>query len=282
LDFYAVPSFASQGRADQLPATLVSIALLDNGTVAAADDGNVWLWQAGWSRLELPEDIKIRQVHTGRDGTFWALEEKTDGHLSVAQYSPLEGNLARWTPSPEDGRIAWVAGAQDKDYFVANLASDGAQRTVAIRRKTEGEGWEYVFDKKITGCAEFGWSGGALVAAGGELPQEIKVRLVENPLDPGASRQLMLRASAHENGPGLSTTDGLPLVRVSSTVGPQRVMLVPGNTENTARFFAGGKAFVEEYSLTKLGDMTSFDAGTIKMAGGVEEVSAAVEEEVQP
>jgi hypothetical protein len=282
LGFYAVPAFASQGNVAPLPAALVSIALLDNGTVAASVEGHLWLWQAGWSRLDVPEDIKIRQVHTGRDGTFWALEEKADGGLSVAQYSPVEGNLARWTPSADDGKIAWIAGAQDADYFIATLGSDQTQRTMAIRRREGGEGWEFVFDKKVTRDAQFGWSEGALVASGGELPQEVPVRLVENPLDPGASRNLVLRAATHESGPGIGTTDGLPLLRVSSQAGFRRVMLVPGDQENTARFFQGNEACVEEYSLTNLGDITSFDAGTIKMAGGVEEVSAAVDEEVQP
>jgi hypothetical protein len=106
--------------------------------------------------------------------------------------------------------------------------------------------------------------------------------LVENPLDPGASRNLVLRAATHESGPGIGTTDGLPLLRVSSQAGFRRVMLVPGDQENTARFFQGNEACVEEYSLANLGDITSFDAGTIKMAGGAEEVSAGVDEEVQP
>ena len=210
------------------------------------------------------------------------MEEKADGGLSVAQYSPVEGNLARWTPSADDGKIAWIAGAQDAYYFVATLGSDQTQRTVAIRRREGGEGWEFVFDKKVTRDAQFGWSEGALVASGGELPQEIPVRLVENPLDPGASRNLVLRAATHESGPGIGTTDGLPLLRVSSQAGFRRVMLVPGDQENTARFFQGNEACVEEYSLANLGDITSFDAGTIKMAGGAEEVSAGVDEEVQP
>ena len=43
-------------------------------------------------------------------------------------------------------------------------------------------------------------------------------------------------------------------------------MLVPGAKPNTARFFQGDGACVEEYSITGLGDITSFDAGTLEMA----------------
>lgn len=275
LRFYQLPEFAPQGEAKDLPANLTTIALLDQGAVATDADGAVWRWQAGWSKLETPAEIKVRSVSAGRDDTFWVLEERTDGSTTVAQYSPEEGRLAEWSPRGEGERVRSVAGAPEKDYFVASLVSADAQRTVGIRRKDGSEGWEFVFDKKITRCAEFGWSNGALVASGGELPQETKVYLVENPLDPGASRNLVLRAAAHESGPGLGTTDSLPLLRVSSGAGYRRVMVVAGEKENTARFFQGDEACVEEYLLENLGAMTSFDAGTIKMAGGHEAEPAA-------
>jgi hypothetical protein len=56
-------------------------------------------------------------------------------------------------------------------------------------------------------------------------------------------------------------------------------MVLPGPTENTARFFQGDGACVEEYSLSNLGDITSFDAGTIKMNGGADADEAEVENE---
>jgi hypothetical protein len=268
--FYALPEFAPQGEAKDFPAGFVSLALLDQGAVAAADDGTVWRWQAGWSKLETPPGSIIRAVSAGRENTFWMLEERNDGSTLVAHCSPEEGRLAEWAPEPGSGRLVAIAGTPEKDYFVATLASPEAQRTVAIRRKDTGEGWEYVFDKKITRCAEFGWVDGALSASGGECPQEITVRLVENPLDPGASRELTLQAALRNGGTVLQTTDGLPLLRVSDQTGFRRVMLVTGPTENTARFFQGDGACVEEYALSGLGDITSFDAGTIKMSGGSE------------
>ncbi len=278
--FYALPDFAPQGEAKDLPGALVSLALLDQGAVAAADDGTVWRWQAGWSKLETPLESKVRAVSAGRENTFWVLEESADGTTGVAHYSPEDGRLAEWSPGADGGRVTSIAGTPEKDYFVATLSTPEAQRTVAIRRKSEGEGWEYVFDKKITRCADFGWADGNLVATGGEAPTEITARLVENPLDPGAARDLVLRAAPQESGPVLQTTDGLPLLRVSDGAGYQRVLLVPGPNENTARFFQGDGACVEEYALSGLGNITSFDAGTLKMSGGEEAVDA--EEETEP
>ena len=275
--FFVLPDFASQGEAKDLPGKLVSLALLEEGAVAAADDGTVWRWQAGWSKLDMPPESKVRAVSAGRGNTFWVLEELSDGSTGVAHYSPEEGRLADWNPGADGGRITAIAGTPEKDYFVATLSAPEAQRTVAIRRKSEGEGWEYVFDKKITRCADFGWQDGNLVPSGGECPAEITARLIENPLDPGAARDLVLRATAQEAGPVLQTVDGLPLLRVSSGAGYQRVMVVPGPNENTARFFQGDGACVEEYALSSLGNITSFDAGTIKMSGGEEAVEAETE-----
>lgn len=264
LRFYALPDFAPQGTVENLPARFVSLALLDNGTVAASEDGQLWLWQAGWSRIDLPEDIKVRRVSAGRGRTFWALEENATGALSVAQYSPEEGNLARWTPAPNDGKIAWIAASPGNDFFVAAIAAPAAQRTVAIRRKDSG-GWEYVFDKKITACANFGWSGGKLSPDTGDLPAEFTAKLGENPLDPAAPRTLALRAFSDATGTGLSATDGLPLLRVFDGPGFPRVMMVAGKTPNTVRFFQGNGACVEEYLVSNLGAITAFDAGEIRM-----------------
>lgn len=277
LDFYELPGFAPQGNAGALPAEFSSMALLDDGAVAAAHDGSVWLWRSGWSRLAIPDDVRIREVSAGRDRTFWALQEDPSGVLSAAQYSAEEGRLAEWIPGMEDGRLTSVAGAVDGDSFVAALDSPDVQRTVAIRRKANGEGWEFVFDKKITTSSGFGWSDGKLSASSNELPEELKVKLAENPLDSAASRNLTLRAVANDTGTGLTTTDGLPLLRVTTQPGIGRVMLVQGGEANTARFFQGDGACVEEYAITGMGDIKSFDAGDIEMTGSGEAPPPAVE-----
>lgn len=266
LRFHSLPEFATPSGVVKPPADLVSIALLEEGAAASASDGSVWLWKDGWSRLEIPGDTPVRAVSGGSGRTFWALQEAAGAAASVVQYSPDEGRLAEWSPRPEDGKLEAVSGSAEKDYFVASLVSEDIQRTVAIRRKEGGQGWEYVFDKKITTSAGFGWADGKLAASSSELPEELKVKLNVNPLDPTAPRNLTIRSVANDTGTGLATTDGLPLLRVSEEPGFGRVMLVAGASANTARFFQGDGACVEEYALQNLGDITAIDAGTIEMS----------------
>lgn len=274
LSFHALPSFASQGDLRELPADLVSVALLEQGAVAADAGGKVWRWQAGWSLLDWPDEVRVRSVHGGRGGTFWALEERAEGALFVVQYCPEEGRLAEWTPHEPGARIASLAAATDRDYFVAVLDTTEGQRTVAIRRREGDTGWEFVFDKKTTECAEFGWRDGRLAARGGDTPTTMEIVLGENPLDADASRVLGLQAVADESGTGLATLEGLPLLRVSGEAGYQRVMLVAAPEPEAARFFQGDGASVEEYRIADLGRITSFDAGSIAMAAGGEEAPA--------
>jgi len=276
--FYRLPGFDSQGEAAEFPVPFTSLALLEQGAVASGEDGSVWRWQAGWSRLDMPEGAKVRGVSSGPGNSFWILEERSDGTSGVAQYNPDEGRLAEWFPGPDDGKLIAVSGTTEKDYFLALLAGENTRRSVAIRRKEAG-GWEFVFDKKITRCADFGWADGALAASSNELPEELTVEVAENPLDAAASRSLSLRAVTDQSGTGLAATDGLPLLRISSEGGYGRVMMVAGNTPGTARFFQGDGACVEEYSVANLPDITAFDAGTVEMAGGHEAVPPAEAEE---
>lgn len=273
IEFYSLPDFKPLEKAPVPAVAPVSLALLDKGAVAADEDGHVWLWRSSWSRIEFPDDVRVRQVSSGKDGTFWASQEKTGGGASVAQFGISEGNLAEWSAGQD--KVMSIAGVGDKDYFAATMASPQGQRTVGIRRK-EGGGWGYVFDKKITANSGFGWSEGKLVPSSSELPGEIKVALSENPLDPSAPKSLTLRATADKSGTGLSTADGLPLLRVTEDSGIGRVMVVPGAGAGTARFFQGDGACVEEYAISKLGDIISFDAGPIQLDASGAAVPAPV------
>lgn len=266
ITFYTLPDFAVAGTDKQPPANISSLALLDgDAVVAATADGRAWVRRTNWAQLDIPDDVLVREVSGGRESTFWVRQETADGKLSVAQYSPEEGRLAEWKPGAEGGKLEVVAGATDGDSFAATLALPGAQRTAAIRRKKGTEGWEFVFDKKITESAGFGLANGVLAAAASELPDKLTVKLVENPLDPTAARSLTLQASVGRDGATLTADGGLSLLRVSDQTGFFRVMVMGGAAPNTARFFQGDGACVEEYIISGLDDIVAIDAGVIEL-----------------
>lgn len=268
LRFYRLPGFTPESETSEVPGDLVSLALLGEGAVAAEAGGVVWRWDGEWSRVPWPPEARVLRVAGGRGQTIWALEEQEGGEFLVVQFSDEEGRLAEWRPGAGERPVA-LSGAFDRDYFVVTLDAPAAQRTAAIRRQASGEGWEYVFDKKIIRCGDFGWADGQLVPDASDRPDSLKVRLAENPLEPSGKQNLVLRAVADESGTGLATKDGLPLLRVSSSPSAG-VMIVPGDALATARFFQGDGACVEEYALSNLGDILAFNAGTIEMAAGRE------------
>jgi hypothetical protein len=110
----------------------------------------------------------------------------------------------------------------------------------------------------------------------------MKVKLAANPLDPGAPTSLVLRATAGPTGTGLTTSDGLPMLRVSDSPDYTRVMIVPGGAAGSGRFFQGDGASVEEFSLTNLGEITAFDAGGIEMGASGEAVLPPIEDSAEP
>jgi hypothetical protein len=91
-----------------------------------------------------------------------------------------------------------------------------------------------------------------------------------------------LVASVFAGGTGLVASDGLPLVRVSDDPGFDRLAVVAGPTPGTAQFYQGDGACVEQYSVSNLGEITAFDAGTIEMEGGVEKAPPPEEDPETP
>jgi len=281
IEVFSAADSAKLPGLDAPPVRPVSFALLDgDSAVVAGEDGSLWLHAGEWKRLDVPERNKVRILTAGRGKTFWSIELNDAGSPVVAQYSPEEGRLAEWI-SPEAGAPEDLSASTETDYFSAVFAGPESERTVAIRRK-EGGGWELVTDKTITSSDSFGWAGGKLSAVSGDLPSGINVDLRDNPLDPAAPRALVLNAAADGNGTGLSTPDGLPLVRVSDEPSFVRVMVVPGAVAGTAHFYQGDGASVQQYRLGNLADITAFDAGTIEMEGGAEKPPPPEQEVAEP
>ena len=262
------------------PVTPVAVASLGNDdVVVAGEDGSLWHGAPDWKRLETPPSSKARALAAGRGTTFWVLEQSAESSV-VVQYSPDEGRLSEWVSGTAGDPVA-LAASVETDYFAAAFAGTNTERTVAIRRNA-ANGWELLADKTITASEAFGFTDGKLSPSSGALPAEITVALRENSLDPSAPRSLGLRATAIGDGTGLVTADGLPLVRVSEEAGFGRLAVVAGQAQNTAHFYQGDGACVEQYGIGNLGDITAINAGTIEMEGGTEKMPPAEEDPESP
>ena len=280
--FLDLPDFSLRGEAVAAPQEIVSLALLVNGVVAAARDGTLWRWDTAWTRIDTPVDTRVRAVSSGVGDTFWLLEERVNGGTGIILCSPTEGRLAEWIPGPADGNAFAVAGSPDTDFFVVGLAAPDIQRTVGIKRGADGRGWQFVFDKRITTSTNFGRRDDRLVPSSDDLPVEAKVGLVENPLDSTAPRDLVVRAVTGRSGTGLTTIDGLPLLHITDQPGFARVMLVTETDPPRAHFYQGDGTSVEEYSLGNLGEIVSFDAGSVELDAFGEAVHTSASEEAPP
>lgn len=281
LRIFNAVDFAPLSEFSMPEAGAVSAALLgEDMAVAAGQDGSLWVGGKTWKPIDMPDGAKAKAVAAGRASTFWVLEQKNDQSSAVVQYSPEEGRLAEWNCSA-NADVASLAASADDDYFCAVLRGPTAERTVAIRRSPQGP-WQFVADKTITACGSFGLIDGRLAPSSDDAPSALAINVSANPLDPNAPRSLQVRASQFIGGTGLVAEDGLPLVRVSEERGPVRVMAQSGAEPNTARFYQGDGACVEEYKLTHLGDITAFDAGTIEMEGGAEKPAPPEEEDPDP
>lgn len=276
-------NFAERSTLPMPPVKAVAVAPLGtDDVVIAGEDGSLWLGSKGWKRLETPPSTKARALAPGRGNSFWALEQCGDTAAAVVQYSPDDGRLAEWVaPARAQVDPVALAASSDTDYFAAIFAAKDSERTVAIRRNAAG-GWELLADKTITACTSFGLADGKLSLSSESLPSEITVGLPENPLDPSASRSLVLRASALGEGTGLVTSDGLPLVRVSEDAGFGRLAVVAGQAAGSAQFYQGDGACVEQYGIENLGEITAINAGTIEMEGGTEKLPPPAEDPETP
>ncbi len=271
---FRLPDLAPLGPAPQAPGRVVDVAVVPGGLLAALDNGSVWRLQDGaWTRIDLPEGVRVTDLAVGTGATFWALQVVPGRDTpSVGQYSFAGEFLREWNPSEQEGTPVQLSASAAEDYFVAVTEAPGVQRTVAMRRMGSGAAaaWSVVFDRRIARCPDFGWSNGRLVPDGGTAPAAWTVPLAPNDLDPAAPREITLSAGHDAAGSFLATAEGLVLLRISDAPGIARVMIVPGPQSGEAVFYQGDGAGVASFRIRGMDRLTSFDAGDFVLppAGG--------------
>jgi hypothetical protein len=208
-------------------------------------------------------------IVNGRDGSRWVIERGEVKQLSA------NGELLRRLPvSPEQPQPKAVAASlkEDRIYLLEENAKGQRVRALSLA-STKSESaeqavsdWKVDFEKSIVAHKNFSIAGGKPVTTAAEesVPDRVKVKLQANPLlnDDRVTVEMMVGLDA--DGSFIKAADGLPLCTISETQNLSRALLA-SNAANTIDVFQDDGAVVEQFRITGVDQMMSFDCGGFEL-----------------
>lgn len=267
----------------ELPGPIRNLAVTADGVVAIADQEDTELW---WStpdateRMPFDSNTQINALGAGTDGqSVWiAVSENNVGF--VREMNPVDGILRELKIKDEDplpvqisavgnrlglfhvwdNSTRWIV--MERSGAVASEPTDAEPKTVD---------WTIMTDRETTDSADFGVGPGGLTPDVGEaeLEDSVEVALRPNPLDPDAKESLVVDARSEDGRIWLSADNGLKLVPVSEADDAwTRVALVADDGASAITLYQGNGWVVEEFLITGLDDIASFDGGTFLLDAG--------------
>lgn len=212
----------------------------------------------------------------GRDASRWVIDrtDKAAGTIEVKQFSANGEFLRRFPISPSEPQPRAIAASttEDKIYLLeedpsrqriraltlASTRSDGAEHAVSE--------WKVDFEKSIVTHKDFSVVDGKPVAAAapGAPPEKAKLKLQANPLLNDDRVIVEMMAGFDADGSFLKTADGLPLCTISETQELRRALLYL-NASSALDFFQDDGAVVEQFRITGVDQMMSFDCGGFEL-----------------
>jgi hypothetical protein len=204
----------------------------------------------------------------GRDGTRWVIEGADVKQLAA------DGEFLRRLPvSPEQPAPKSIAASLKEDKIYLLEQNDKGQRVRALSlAATKSEGaeqsvseWKVDLEKSIVAHSEFSIVDGKVIAASnGAAPERAKIKLLANPLlnDDRVTVEIMVGIDA--DGSFLKAADGLPLCIISETEELRRALL-ESRGNNALEVFQDDGAVVEQFRVTGVDQMMSFDCGGFEL-----------------
>jgi len=205
----------------------------------------------------------------GRDGTRWVIEG-----AEVKQLAANGEFLRRLPASPEQPQPKAIAASLKEDRIYLLEENEKGQRVRALsliaRKGDNGDqsisDWKVDFEKSIVAHRNFSIAGGKPVTNPAEenIPDKVKVKLLANPLlnDDRVAVEMMIGTDA--DGSFIKAADGLPLCTISETQNLDRALLAL-NGANTIDVFQDDGAVVEQFRVTGVDQMMSFDCGGFEL-----------------
>jgi len=222
------------------------------------------------------QDIDPIMTVAGRNGSRWVIDrtEKGSNTLEVKQYSsageflrrlPVEANEPTpkvIAPSMREDKIYLVeeneSGQRVRGLTLAATKSDGASQAVSE--------WKVDFQKLITRHKDFSVVDGKPVATTSQptAPEKVKIRLLANPLLNDDRVTVEVAMGFDDDGSFLKAADGLPLCTISETQNLVRALVI-GRGGNGLDVFQDDGAVVEQFRVTDVDQMMSFDCGGFEL-----------------
>jgi hypothetical protein len=219
-------------------------------------------------------DMEPLMTIAGRNGTRWLIDRAENGASELKQFSP-SGELLRLLPvpanEPQPKAIA-ASMSEDKIYLLEeNDASQRVRGLSLVAAKSEGgeqavSEWKVDFEKWIISHKDFSLVDGKPVAAppNANPPEKVKIKLRPNPLLNDDRVSVEVAVGVDANGSFLKTGDGLPLCTVSETKALGRAVAAAQGA-NTLHVFQDDGAVVEQFRITRVEQMMSFDCGGFEL-----------------
>jgi hypothetical protein len=253
-----------------------SLAMHDENLLLAVDlvppgEGHV-LYDVADKSLDLKDTDAETAVETtapGRDRTRWVIEGG-----EVKQLSSTGEFLRRLPVSPEQPGPKAIAASLKEDRIYLLEENEKGQRVrglslAAIRNDGTDQAvseWKMDFEKSIVAHKNFSVAAGKPVTTPAEenIPDKVKVKLQANPLlnDDRVTVEMMIGLDS--DGSFIKAADGLPLCTISETQNLGRALLNL-NGANTLDVFQDDGAVVEQFRVSGLDQMMSFDCGGFEL-----------------
>jgi hypothetical protein len=216
-------------------------------------------------------DIDPVAAAAGRNGSRWVIDrpEKGSSAVEVKQFSASGDFLRRLPVSPNEPQPRAIAASMKEDRIYLLEEDNTRQRLRGLSlaaTKTEGTDqsvseWKVDFEKSIVAHPEFSIVDGKVAPLPQATPvDKVKVKLQANPLlnDDRVTVEMMVGFDA--DGSFLKAADGLPLCTISETQALRRALLT-SPAPNSVDVFQDDGAVVEQFRVTGVDQMMSFDCG---------------------
>ena len=220
-------------------------------------------------------DIDPSAVVSGRENSRWVIDrmEKGASSIEVKQFSAKGDFLRRLPVSPNEPQPKAIAAslAEDKIYLLEEASGRQRVRCLSLAA-TKNEGneqpvseWKVDFEKSVVAHTDFSVVEGKVVAGSQVTPPEtVKIKLQSNPLlnDDRVAVEMMVGYDA--DGSFIKAADGLPLCTISETQELRRALLWLHDA-NALDVFQDDGAVVEQFRVTGMDQMMSFDCGNFEL-----------------